>query len=206
MSPATHLLISWAAADAVPLDPRDRKLVTWCGVLPDLDGLGVLADLANELLGRPETYYYPSYHHFLSHGLPAAVLLPVLLGLCGRSKVRVWIWGLVVVHLHLLCDLAGSRGPAPTDLWPIYYLAPLSRSPMVVWAHQWPLNGWPNFLITIGAMAWAAGRTVRTGRSPFSLASQAFDEKAVQALRGRAAKLAWLLRGKPKRSSQESCS
>ena len=55
MSPATHLLISWVVADAAQLEPRDRKLVTWCGVLPDLDGLGLLADLANELLGRPET-------------------------------------------------------------------------------------------------------------------------------------------------------
>ena len=62
MSPATHLLASWVIADRAALTRRNRNLVTWCGVLPDLDGLGLGVDIANALLGRPETAYYHISH------------------------------------------------------------------------------------------------------------------------------------------------
>jgi len=46
MSPITHLIGPWLAASVVTDKPRDRKLVTLAGVLPDADGLGLLVDVA----------------------------------------------------------------------------------------------------------------------------------------------------------------
>jgi inner membrane protein len=189
MQPATHLFVAWLAADSARLQPRDRALVTWCGVLPDLDGLGLLADLSNHLLHRTQSYYYPEYHHFLTHGLPAAFLLPGLLCLFGRERLKVLLWGVAVFHLHLLCDLVGSRGPSPTDLWPVYYLAPLARQPMLVWLHQWRLDGWPNFVLTLSALALIFWRAVRCGGSPVSLFSTKADRRVVSVLRMWAASL-----------------
>ena len=47
MSPLTHLVGSWLVAVATTNNPRDRKLVTLAGVLPDADGLGAVADVEN---------------------------------------------------------------------------------------------------------------------------------------------------------------
>ena len=47
MSPLTHLIGSWLVAAATTNNPRDRKLVTWAGVLPDADGLGLIPDVMN---------------------------------------------------------------------------------------------------------------------------------------------------------------
>ena len=45
MSPITHGLLSWAIADRLGLQSRDRNLVAWAGVLADIDGLGLLGDI-----------------------------------------------------------------------------------------------------------------------------------------------------------------
>ena len=165
------------------MQPRDRNLAMWCGVLPDLDGLGVMVDIGNEWLGRPDTFFYSEYHHFLSHGLPAALLLPALACLCARERWKVFLWGFFLVHLHLLCDLIGSHGPALTDLWPIYYLAPLSRHPMLVWAGQWRLDGWQNLLLTAVLLVLVLRRGARRGDSPVGLFHQAADRAVVRVLR-----------------------
>lgn len=186
MHPVTHLLLSWTVADAVRLQPRDRSLVVWCGVLPDLDGLGVVADISNAFFNPTSTTsYYHQFHHFLCHGLLAALLIPVVLGWWARERGRVWWWGLLVFHLHLLCDLAGSRGPSPTDLWPIYYLAPLSRHPMLVWNGQWRLDGWPNLALTILLLVWVIVRAMRCGCSPLGLFNAKADQAVVATLRRR---------------------
>ena len=46
MSPETHLLASWIIAAKTTDNPRDCRLVTLAGILPDLDGLGLIVDLA----------------------------------------------------------------------------------------------------------------------------------------------------------------
>jgi inner membrane protein len=165
VSPITHLLGSWVVAAVLTDNPRDRRLVTLAGVLPDLDGLGLLIDLPNRLLGRPETSYYAQYHHFLLHGLCGALALAGLATLLARRRARVALAALVVVHLHLLCDLAGSRGPSLSDLWPVYYFAPFSVHPMWVWKGQWRLDGGINRLIAVVLLGWALALAVRRGDS-----------------------------------------
>lgn len=158
MSPITHLLASWIVAAKTTDNLRDRRLVTLAGVAPDLDGLGIILDIANGSFARGHLYYYPQYHHWLMHGLPAALVCSAVLAAFGRRRWHVFALAFVVFHLHLLCDLVGSRGPEATDLWPIFYFAPLSQHPMWIWKHQWGLDSWPNRLITVtlfgGRFGW----------------------------------------------------
>src|SRR5262245_23284243 len=134
MNPITHFLASWTTADLARLDSRDRALVSVCGVAPDLDGLGVVVDYANRMLGRPESWYFGQYHHALLHGLPAAIVIPGIVAILARDRLRTFMVGVLVVHLHFLCDLVGARGPGVDDIWPIPYLASISSRLTLQWA------------------------------------------------------------------------
>jgi hypothetical protein len=127
MAPATHLPASWILAAKTTDNPRDCRLVTLAGVVPDLDGLGILGDWYNSAVGNADHEYYARYHHCLLHGAPGAVVIMAVLVCFAQRRGRVAILALLAFHLHLLCDLIGSRGPDAVDKWPIYYLAPLSQ-------------------------------------------------------------------------------
>jgi len=185
MSPITHLLLSWSVADEAGLSGRDRALVAVAGVVADLDGLPVVVDLANRVLGRPESFYYGQLHHYLLHGLPAAAAVTAAVALLATRRRRTALLALLVFHLHLLCDLVGARGPAPDDFWPVYYLAPLSWTPELVWSGQWALNAWPNILLTVGLIGLILARGVQRGETPVSLFSARADRAVVEALRRR---------------------
>ena len=161
MSPLTHLVGSWLVAVATTNNPRDRKLVTWAGVLPDTDGLGVIPDVVGSWISGKECtfYYYQTYHHLLMHGWPAAIVVSILFALYARQRPRVLLLCLFTFHLHLLCDLIGSRGPTPGDMWPICYSEPLFRHPIWFWKHQWKLDGWQNqtfFIMLFLTSLWVA--------------------------------------------------
>lgn len=185
MSPLTHFVGSWLVAAGTTDNPRDRRLVTLAGVLPDADGLGIIADWTKALLtGKATTYaYYQYYHHLLLHGWPAALLLAAVLAACGKNRLRVALACLVTFHLHLLCDLLGSRGPAPTDLWPICYSEPLFRHPIWFWKNQWKLDGWQNQLVFVGLFATSLVLAVRRGYSFVGVFSQRADAVFVGVLR-----------------------
>ena len=156
MEPVVHLIGSWLVASATTNNPRDRKLVTLAGVLPDADGLGIIPDVVGSWLsGKECTFnYYQTYHHLLLHGWPGAIVISALLAIFARQRWRVLLLCLLTYHLHLFCDVVGSRGPDPADLWPICYSEPLFRHPIWFWKHQWKLDGWQNqtiFLVIFGA-------------------------------------------------------
>lgn len=46
MSPVTHFLTGWVLANAADLNRRDRAVVTLAAVVPDADGLGVVAEIS----------------------------------------------------------------------------------------------------------------------------------------------------------------
>lgn len=185
MSPLTHFVGSWLVGAVVTDNPRDRRLVTLAGVLPDADGLGILVDWTKALMtGKATTYaYYQHYHHLLLHGWPAAILIAAILAAGGKSRMRVALGCLVTFHLHLLCDLIGSRGPAPTDLWPICYSEPLFRHPIWFWKNQWKLDGWQNQLVFLGVFATALGMAIQRGYSCVGVFSQRADAVFVGVLR-----------------------
>ncbi len=185
MSPFTHLVGSWLLASATTNNPRDRKLVTWAGVLPDADGLGVIPDVVGSWISGKECtfYYYQTYHHLLMHGWPAAIVVSILFALYAQQRPRVLLLCLLTFHLHLLCDLIGSRGPTPGDLWPICYSEPLFRHPIWFWKGQWRLDGWQNqtiFLALFVASIWLA---VKRGYSFIEVVGKRADQVFVQVLR-----------------------
>ena len=183
MSPITHLLASWLVAAKTTKNPRDCRLATLAGVLPDADGLGLVADVANELLGRRPTHYYEQLHHYWLHGIFGAALITLTLTLFARDRLRVALVALFQVHLHLLCDFVGSRGPSVEDLWPIFYLGPFDKDSMWIWRGQWRLDGWQNRLIFLATFGTAVVVTLRTGHSVVGVFNRRADRAVVEVLR-----------------------
>jgi len=179
------LVGSWLVAVAATDNPRDRKLVTLAGVIPDADALGILVDWTKAALaGEPASYEcYQQYHHLLLHGWPGALLVSAILTCFGNKRRRTFLLCLLVFHLHLLCDLVGSRGPSPGDLWPISYGEPLFRHPIWIWRGQWKLDGWQNqsiFVVLFALSLWVA---IRRGCSFVELFSGRADALFVATLR-----------------------
>lgn len=165
--------------------------MAWSGVLPDLDGAGVVLDLANRALSRPETMYYFEWHHRLLHGIPGALLIAGGVAAFAKRKVRTLALAFAAVHLHLVCDLVGSRGPGPDDFWPIGYLEPFSRALTFEWAGQWTLNAWPNILFTLVLLAFAFWSAARRGYSPVELFGGRAETAFVDTVKARARTLGW---------------
>jgi hypothetical protein len=185
MNPATHFFASWLAADSLGLSKRDRIIVTVCGVLPDLDGLGLVPDAFNRYVRAQESYYYSTYHHSLFHGLPAAVAVAFMACLVGANRFRVGLVTFIAVHLHMLFDLLGSRGPSRLDIWPISYLAPFSSKGTFSVSWQWQLNGWPNILFTLLLIALVFRSAILKGYTPIELLGTHHDQVLVEDIRTR---------------------
>jgi hypothetical protein len=185
MSPFAHLVGSWLVASATTSNPRDRKLVTLAGVLPDADGLGVVADVVGSFVsGKECTFqYYQQYHHILLHGWPGAIAVSILLTFFARRRRQVLLLCLLTFHLHLFCDLIGSRGPAFGDFWPICYSEPLFRHPIWFWKGQWRLDGWQNQIIFVALLVTSIWLAVKRGCSFVEVVSERADKVFVQVLR-----------------------
>ena len=185
MNPITHLLASWSLAEVSGLDQRDRAIVAWVGAAPDLDGFGAIIDGATRLLGYGDPALYGRFHHLLLHGLFGALLLPAIGLAFARRRFAAFLWGVAAVHIHLACDLVGSRGPTTDDIWPIPYLGPFSEAVTLSWSGQWPLNAWPNIALTLGLLAFVFTRAAYAGHSPVSLFSTRAHDAFVAAVQGR---------------------
>ena len=184
MSPITHFLMGWAVANSAPsLGKRDRALVTWASVVPDLDGLGIIADRLTRNSSHPLNWW-GDYHHTLGHNLGFVIVVAAIAAIFATQRVKTTLLVLLSFHLHLLADLVGARGP-DGDQWPIPYLLPFSKQLQLTWSGQWALNGWPNFVITgvlIGMMFIFARQR---GFSPLEMVSSKADDIFVRALRTR---------------------
>jgi hypothetical protein len=185
VSPITHLIGSWIVAAVTTNSPRDRKLVALSGVIPDADGLGLIVDVAKSIItGKENTFhYYQQYHHYLMHGWPGAIVVAALFACFARQKWRVAMLCLLVFHLHLLCDLIGSRGPTPGDIWPIAYSEPLFRYPIWFWKGQWKLDGWQNQIIFVTLFASSLWMAVKRGYSFVEIFGSRLDSVIVNVLR-----------------------
>jgi len=182
MSPETHFLASWVVGTKFCDNPRDCGLVALAGILPDLDGLGLIVDWLNSAFGGPDTHYYAKYHHYFAHGAFAAILITLFLTCFARRKWRVATLALLMVHFHLLCDFVGSRGPSPEDLWPIFYFGPFDKDPMWIWEGQWPLDGWQNRIFSYSLLTAALWMATSRGYSFLNMFSNRFDRTFVEVL------------------------
>jgi inner membrane protein len=196
MSPVTHFLTGWILANVTPLTRREKAAVVCASVVPDLDGLGAIPEIFTRNSAHP-LQWFSDYHHSL-HTLAFAVVvtLATLLFVWPR---RSWIathekqsfhpWttaflAFLSFHLHLLCDLVGSRGPDGYS-WPIPYLYPFSGSLQLGWHGQWALNGWQNIVITTILLLATLFLARKNSTSPLELISSRANQALVAALRNR---------------------
>jgi membrane-bound metal-dependent hydrolase YbcI (DUF457 family) len=184
MSPITHFLVSWGVAN-LPSDStkRDRAIIALAGIAPDLDGLGLVAEVLTRNSSHP-LLWWTEYHHILGHNLAAAVVVSLVAAAFARSRARTALLACLTFHLHLLCDVMGARGPDGYQ-WPIPYLLPFSSSVQWAWSGQWPLNAWQNMVLTAVVIGLALFLAWRRGYSPLELVSTRLDGVFVAALRKR---------------------
>jgi hypothetical protein len=184
MSPITHLFASWVVSSKTTNNLRDRRLVALSGILPDVDGAGMVVDVVRQAFFQGEGFFYfQKYHHLWLHGAFGAVLIGAALACFARERWRVFLLAILMVHLHMLCDLAGSRGPSAVDLWPIYYLGPFTHAGILFWRGQWELNAWPNRVISLGLFFWCLKLAIQQGDSVVGVFSRRADEVFVSVLR-----------------------
>ena len=183
MSPITHFLVSWDIANAVHLKRKERVLVTIAGVVPDLDGIGMVAEVFTRYSDQPLDWG-SRYHHLLCHNIGFALVVAVVTIFLSSRRFLTTGLAMVAFHLHLLGDLIGARGPEGYQ-WPIPYLLPFSDSWQLTWRGQWALNAWPNFLVTGAALFLAGYLAWRRGYSPLEMISTRADRGFVRALRRR---------------------
>ncbi|XOF32762.1 MAG: metal-dependent hydrolase [Candidatus Electrothrix sp. YB6] len=184
MSPVSHVLIGWLAANAARAERRERLLITVAGIIPDADGLVLVADLAAGHSTR-QLEFWSRYHHVLGHNIGFALLITAGAALLTRKRKAVtalFVW--LSFHLHLLGDLVGSRGPDGNQ-WPIPYLLPFSDAWQWTWEGQWLLNSWQNLLITVLAIGITFYLAWKKGYSPLEMISDRADKGFVATLRNR---------------------
>ena len=181
MSPLTHFLLGWSVAGTdTSLTPRERAAVTLAGVVPDIDGMGVIWDL----ISRSGNFdFYQRYHHVFGHNLFFGLLVAACGLLFGVRKRLVAALLFVSFNLHLLGDLLGARGQGD-DFWAVPYFWPLSDRDYY-WSGQWPLNGWQNFVITGILLSLMFYLAVKRGYSPLEMVSPRADRAFVRTLRNR---------------------
>jgi membrane-bound metal-dependent hydrolase YbcI (DUF457 family) len=182
MSPATHFLVGWMVANSAELNRRERAAVAAAGVIPDLDGLGIVAEVLTRGTSHPLPWF-SQYHHTL-HNLSFALLVSALSFWLAQRRWKTAALAFLSFHLHLLGDLVGARGPDGYQ-WPIPYLLPFSRAWEWTWEGQWALNAWPNFVLTIALLLATFYLAWKRGFSILEMLSTRADQALVRTLRAR---------------------
>jgi hypothetical protein len=167
----THLMASWLIGHRLEAR-RDRRLVAWAGVTADLDGLSILGG----------TEFYGRWHHALTHGLLAALLISLVCAACARNRRAVCWLSLAAFHVHLLCDWLGSGVE-----WPIQYFWPLVDR-FYYTPFGWELDAWPNWVVAVLLLALCGRQALASGHSlAETVLSPAADAAVVATLRRRLA-------------------
>lgn len=156
-------------------------MLTLCGLAPDVDGLGLVIDQVNSLLGNTTTYW-SQYHHALHSLVMSLVVSAIAFSLARSRRLLMSAGAFLLFHLHLLCDLMGSKGPDNYP-WPIPYFSPLTNSEGFTVDWQWPLNGWQNIGLTL-LLVVITYRLIRFhATSPFELVSERLNRTLVTLIR-----------------------
>ncbi|MBI4852194.1 MAG: metal-dependent hydrolase [Acidobacteria bacterium] len=183
MSPITHFFIGWLVATPSKLTPKERAIIAFAGVMPDLDAAGIIAEVLTKNSDHP-LLWWSDYHHILGHNIGFALLVTILAVIFSTHHLLTALLTFISFHLHLLGDLVGSKGPDGYQ-WPIPYLLPFSSSWQLVWSGQWQLNAWQNFLITGIVMIFIFFLAYKRGYSIVGIFSLSADKIFVDTLRKR---------------------
>jgi membrane-bound metal-dependent hydrolase YbcI (DUF457 family) len=182
MNPVTHFLSGWAVANTARLERRDRTLIAIAGAAPDADGFGIVAEWLTAGSENP-LYWWSDYHHVFGHNLLFGIVLAGIAFAVAKRRALTALLVLAAVHLHLVMDILGGKGPDKD--WGIPYLWPMSSTPDIRWSGQWALNAWPNFVITGVLLALAFYLAWRRGYSFVGMVSERADAAFVRTLRQR---------------------
>jgi inner membrane protein len=182
MSPITHFLTGWVAANCAKLSRTERAIVTMACVAPDIDGLGIIPEFLTRNSSHP-LLWFTLYHHRL-HTLAFAVVVCAIAFALAKQKWKTATLAFLTFHIHLFEDVLGSRGPDSYQ-WPIPYLSPFSSKLQLAWSGQWALNAWPNVAITAALLAITLWLAWRRGFSPIEMVSTKTDALFVAVLRHR---------------------
>lgn len=166
----THIGLSVIIASADTVRSRkDRWLIILAGVLPDLDGVGILWS----------PHAYEAVHRAAGHGALFAVAWAGFTVLGADRRWSTTLLVLLSVHGHLLLDLVGTGG------LPIRYFWPVSSRGWS-YAGRWPLASWQNALVmvlTLLGVVWVSWRA-----APTRLARARGSEGAARAPRMKSAR------------------
>ena len=182
MIPPTHFLVSWIVADATMKTRRDRAIVALAGVIQDVDGFGYQIENWITINWDKPLLWYVDYHHILCHNVGFAAFVAVAAACLSKGNWKTTLLACVTFHLHLLCDVVGSRG-IDNYQWPIPYLLPFSNSWQLTWSGQWELSAWPNRAIGVGCFALSLWLARLKGHSPIEIVSAKADAAFVGILR-----------------------
>lgn len=163
----THFLISWNLSGICDTDRKTRIGLALCGVLPDLDGLSILA-------GREA---FSMIHHSFGHCLLAILWIPLFVSYWfpDLRRPRIFAGGALLCALHILCDFYGSGGP-DGSYWPVLLLWPYSSEHFYSQI-QWPLHSPINIVITAVMIMWSFSQAAKNKASFFAFFSHKLDRK-----------------------------
>jgi membrane-bound metal-dependent hydrolase YbcI (DUF457 family) len=178
MNLITHGLAGWCAGQYISKKPSDAVLLTIASLAPDLDAVGAIVDLVR----GEEMVFFTRFHHKFGHNIFAGFLIMLFVLLLSRS-FRISLWAFLIFHFHLICDLAGAKGPDGYQ-WPIYYFYPLSDKGYT-FSGQWEINAWPNLVFTGFLIGWFLYQSARTGFSPIRFISEKADRVFIDTLQKR---------------------
>jgi membrane-bound metal-dependent hydrolase YbcI (DUF457 family) len=166
MQGPSHLLVSWFYADASGIDsPRERRIVAWAGLAPDIDVLAYIAALAYYRLDQDAAFenVWRVVHHRYTHGLAFVLLIGVVAWALASDSARRWrvvAFAMLAGALHNFFDIVAG-GPT----WPVYPLWPLSDAPWSA-SWSWAIGEWPNLVILAVCFAGTFAYARFAGRSP----------------------------------------
>ena len=182
MQGPSHLLLSWYFADASALEkPRDRRIVAWSGLAPDVEVLAYAGALVYYRLDKDLAFenVWQVVHRKYTHGL-TFLLVTVIVACLLASPERRWKVALLAGAagvLHNFCDLIAG-GPT----WPIYPFWPLCGLPWSA-SWSWTIGEWPNLALLAVLLAGMFAYARWAGRSPLDCFGGAADGWFVRTVR-----------------------
>ena len=181
MSPSTHLLLSWLVAANIGKNRHERMLLTVSGVAADFDGAGLLIDIAAPIFGQHTNFWF-AYHH-RGHSIWGALLVCAAVGIAAKTnKLKLAFTAIFLFHLHILCDLIGSKGPDGYQ-WPIAYFYPVYPDLLLTVSWQWVLNSWQNILFSILLIFFVVKKSLAINTSPFEIVSIKLDQTFIKMIK-----------------------
>lgn len=202
MQGPSHLLVSWYFAEAAGLDaPRERRIVAWAGLAPDVDVLAYAAALVYYRFDKDLAFenVWQVVHHRYTHGLAFVALTGVaawLLTARSPARARVVLLAMIASAMHNFFDIVAG-GPT----WPVYPYWPVSELPVSA-SWSWTIGEWPNVVILLACLAGMLLYARIAGRSPLEcfgdradawLVRTARQESAAAVPSAGARKLRWII-------------